>query len=117
MEQEEKQFNDLKSLAERFIEYAQKYLDNTVEITRTVRLPKGEYCEHCVFRKTEYLYPVSIDSNSCFFGNSYVWCTLYGERLEIDKEKFNAVIPALSPCDPLTYRKCKQCKIDTAEKS
>lgn len=117
MEQEEKEFNDLKNLAERFIKSAQKYIENTVEVTRTIRLPKGEYCKKCSFMKKEFFAYPAYGELEFGGGNGYVWCTLYGERLEIDKEKFSAVALALLSCDPLTYRKCEQCKVETGEKS
>ena len=104
---------NLKDLAERFIEESQKYIKNTVEVTRTVRLPKGEYCENCVYKKHEYSPFVAVcDSDcGCDMPANYVWCTIYGEKLEIDRDV--SLVSTILPNGTLTFCKCAQCLADT----
>lgn len=107
---EEQIAESIKGFAERFLEAAKKYIDDTVEVTRTVRVPKGEHCHSCVFQKQEYNPLLSASDSECC-GCGYVWCSLYGDRLEIDRDK--SLVTAMLPNGTLTFKKCTRCLADT----
>lgn len=98
---------------EMLIDMAQKYIENTVEVTKTIRLPKGENCESCVFSKSQYSPFLAGGNSGCGNSGSYVWCTLYGERLEIDKDM--SLVSTMLPNSSLTFRKCARCLDDTSK--
>lgn len=93
-----------------FVEGVQKYLEDTMEITKKVRVPKGEFCEGCLFKKHES--PLYSDSNGCPIGGG-VWCALYGERLKLKDAFFNSPMAAITAPENWTYCKCKGCLEDT----
>lgn len=71
MEEEKK---ELDWLSKTFLEGIAKYYTNTIEVTKTVRIPKGKYCDTCPFLKYETALGCCIN-NDCFsgkrpFGNS-----------------------------------------------
>lgn len=91
-----------------------KYFENTIEITKKIRLPKGDTCDFCDFKK--HANTTHIDSDcSCAVGGG-VYCALYGERLKLKGDFLNSPMCAVIPPERCTYCKCEQCKIDTGEK-
>lgn len=93
-----------------FIEGVQKYLENTIEITKKVRVPKGKHCNGCLFKQHEIsLYS---DSNGCPIGGG-VWCALYGERLKLKDAFLNSPMLAITTPENWTYCKCNRCLEDT----
>lgn len=92
-----------------FVEGVQKYLESTMVITKKVRVPKGENCDCCIFKKHEN-YPRCGDD--CAGGG--VYCALYGERLELsDIFLKNGIMCATILPENWTYKKCKGCLKDT----
>ena len=98
-----------------FLEGAAKYLENTMEITKKVRVPKGDTCDGCLFKKHES--PLYSDSYGCAVGGG-VWCALYGEQLKLKGGLDIRANPALAIVSPngWTYNKCNECLEDTKAK-
>lgn len=84
-----------------------EYYENTVEITTKARVPKGEYCDSCSFKKGVQLFPFVATDDCCNSG--YWYCGLYGERLELE-HNFNF------PMFKSAFKKCSSCLEDTKEK-
>lgn len=94
-------------LTKAFCEGVKDYYENTVEITKTVRIPKGKYCDACSFVKTDY-FP-QICPNGDFVHGGIVWCAIYGDRLKLDKNSLCGFLPYIRP----SYYKCDKCLKDT----
>ncbi len=92
-------------LTKAFFEGIKNYYENTVEITKTVRVPKGKYCDNCPFVKTDYYALLSDDCCNC----TIVSCSLYGDRLKLYDSSLYALLPYTKPI----YYKCEKCKKDT----
>lgn len=88
-----------------------KYLENTIVITKKVRVPKGDTCDYCSFKKHES--PLYVDGNGCPVGGG-IWCALYGEQLELSNIfRENSIMCATTLPDNWTYKKCKGCLENT----
>lgn len=93
-------------------DFVANYLENTIEITKKVRLPKGDFCGCCDFKKHRDINYI-IDDCNCAIGGG-VCCSLYGERLKL-KYNFNNHIYAIIPPKDWTYLKCDSCLKDTED--
>lgn len=101
-------------LEKALVDGIQKYLENTMEIAKKIRLPKGDTCDFCDFKK--HGNATHIDGEcGCAVGGG-VYCALYGERLELKGGLFNNPVLAITPPSNWTYCKCKGCLEDTKVK-
>lgn len=105
---------ELDWLTKTVIEAIGKYYTETVEVTKTVRIPKGATCDCCVFKKYENYGNILPNGDCCNSG--YAWCALYGERLQINGGMDIRTNPILGllPTN-WHYSKCKGCLEDTKQ--
>lgn len=102
-------------LIKAFVEGVQKYFESTTEITKKVRVPKGDTCDGCLFKKQERYDSVPYVESGCdCIGGRGIWCALYGERLELsDIFRNNGLMCVTISPENWTYNKCKGCLEDT----
>lgn len=107
------------NFAKLFLDSVANYLENTVEITKNVRVPKGDTCDYCFFKKHGNYKPISSKSDcDCICGGGGVYCALYGERLELSEVfRNNSFMCATIPPENWSYCKCKGCLEDTKSES
>lgn len=77
------------------LDYFNQRIENMVEIKRTGRAPKGEYCSRCIYLRT------TIDREYNITGH----CNFFGDRLSSIKVK--------APCGEEfdEYNKCLCCRL------
>lgn len=113
MEEEKK---ELDWLTKTVIKGIEEYYKNTVEITKTVRVSKGDNCDCCGFKKYERY--DRFFRSGCEYSGGRVWCALYGKRLELsDIFRNNSLMRITTLPENWTYCKCKECLEDTNNKS